>query len=274
MAVDSIFKFATVVSTVDNEDGGRIKARIIGEEMDLSPADVPFAFPLLPKQLNVKPKSGELVMLFFQEGNSAADRFYLGPIISQPHKMNYDGASGDAFLRTGIVSPDVAPSRNPDNAGLPLANSDVALVGRGHSDVIVKDDQTLIRSGKSLDGNKTFNRKNPSYVRVRYKKADEVGDVNIVSNKINLLSYDGKEQFDLSNPNGMITDDEFEKILKNAHQLPFGDRLVQYLDLQRKAFLSHVHPYHGMIPDLAQIEIKRYSEFDLNSILSENVRIN
>lgn len=274
MAVNSIFKFGTVVSTFDELDGGRVRVHINGvDPSTYNENDIPYAFPFLPKHLNVKPNVGEMVFVIMQYGDDNDERFYVGPIISQPHKMEKDTLTSDSMLKGGAFSPDVAPSKTPENNGLQPDDSDVAILGRGSTDIIQKKDEILLRFAKSFDLKK-FNRDNISYVKLKYNKKDKKTHTSIVANKINLLTHGGVQDYDLTNPNGLITDDEYEKILKTAQKMALGTKLVEFLDLQRKAFATHVHAYPGLPPDNEQIELKNYLGFDLKSILSENILVN
>jgi len=45
---------------------------------------LPWCLPLLPKHLSIKPKVGEMVLIFLlNKQKESADRLYIGPIISQ-----------------------------------------------------------------------------------------------------------------------------------------------------------------------------------------------
>ena len=264
MAGNYIYKFGKVVSITDNEDGGRIKVYVRGEDSpNYNISDLPYAFPLLPKHLFVKPQVGELVFVFRQSGDSDDERFYIGPIISQSHMLGSDTLAPDSFLRGGVIAPDVSPLTIPENKGVQPDPSDIALLGRGSTDIIQKKNEIRIRAGKSSDLKK-LNNVNQSYVQLKYDQPNSLGQINIVSNKINLLSHNSKIKFNLNDPTSLITDEEFVKILKNAQQLPLGNSLVEYLELQRKAFSTHIHPYAGMSPDAEQIEVKNYLAYDLN----------
>ena len=274
MAVNYLFKFGTVISVDDKEDGGRVRVYIRGEDpTNYKITDIPYAFPLLPKHLYVKPKNGEQVFVLSQDGSFSKDRFWIGPIISQPHKLGYETTTSDAFLQTGVFKADVPPSSIPENRGVQPSDDDIAILGRGSTDIIQKKNEVRIRAGKSLDF-KTLNTLTPSYIQVKHDINKDKGQINIVANDINLLSHDSVTKFNLSNPESLITDEEFDKIIAKAHALPFGDVLVEFLTLMKKAFLTHVHAYHGLAPDLDQTELKNYINFNMDKILSKNIRIN
>lgn len=294
----NIFYFGVVESTVDAHDGGTIRVRIKGIDDHINnTAELPTVFPLLQKFFHVTPKVGETVMVFFPEiENPFTDRVYIGPIISQPQNLYKDNHfyTSRAMMDSGVVKPKEAPSTFPENLGVNPNKEDVAIQGRENSDIIFKKNEVIIRAGKFettdvKDGVKKFNKKNPAYIQIKHdaiiEDADEnnnkkaiTGTVtNIVSSKINLLSHEGGQpRFTLNNQTDSITSDELLKILEKAHPLAFGDLLVEYLKLQRNAFINHAHPYHGRKPqDLAGAkDIDKYLDFDIDSILSKNIRIN
>jgi len=97
--------------------------------------------------------------------------------------------------------------------------------------------------------------------------------INVVANKINLLSHDGESKFNLTDPKNLITDDEQEKINSEAHPLVYGDTLVEFLDLVKKYVSLHVHPYHGLPADPSTVTTD-VLKFDLDRILNKNINSN
>jgi len=274
MANSLVFKFGKVVSVVDTQDGDRVRVHVRGEDsVNYKIEEIPYAFPLLPKHLYVKPQVGEMVMVFRQSGDSNDERFFIGPIISQPHKLSLDTLAPDSFLKGGMLAPDIAPSTIPENKGLQPDPEDIAILGRGSTDIVQKKDEVRIRAGKSADLKK-LNKDNPTYIQVKNNPTTKSGQINIVADKINILSHKSKKKFNLTDAKSLITDEEFNKILKEAQQVPLGNNLIEYLILERKAFAAHIHPYPGMEPDTDQIEVKNYLSYDLTKLLSEDFRIN
>lgn len=272
--MSNIFKYGVVVDVNDNLDGDRIKVYIKGcDPSTFTLDDIPYAFPLLPKTLYTKPKVGETVIIFTQDGTTDNDRFWIGPLISQPHKIGLDTITAQGFLSSGLIGPDIAPSTDPDNVGVGVGNDDVALQGRGTTDIVVKPNEIRIRAGKTLDMRK-LNKENPTYIQTKYDRTNNEGSINIVSDYINLLSHKSIDKFNLSDPTDLINSKEYAKILEKAHQLPFGDVLVDFMNIFIKAFSTHVHAYAGLPPDLNQIELKNLLAFQLDKILSKNIRIN
>ena len=71
----------------------------------------------------------------------------------------------------------------------------------------------------------------------------------------------------------LINNNEMQKIIDKAHKLPYGDVLVEFLNMFVDAFAKHVHPYPGM-PPCQTSEYIETTTYDLKKILSENVAIN
>ena len=97
--------------------------------------------------------------------------------------------------------------------------------------------------------------------------------VNVVANKINLISHNGEHTFDLTNPKGLITDDEQKEINSQAHPLVYGDKLVEFLELMRNYVNLHVHNYNGLPADPSEVKLD-VLRFDLDSILNKNINSN
>lgn len=190
-----IVKLGHVESTNTDEYGQlKIKARI---HEDGGEEDIPWAFPLLPKQFQVVPKVGEGVFIFTENTNKRhCNRYYIGPIISQPQyntKCNFDYGRGPAMsgLEGHVIDP--LPNINQDastNGSFPNIG-DVAMVGRDSQDIIMKNsdgggDEVQIRCGirkekesqnsklSALDnlstvGKVIFNNVDPAYIQMKYK---------------------------------------------------------------------------------------------------------
>lgn len=289
------FYYAKVVSNQDELGANRIKVRIIGIDDAVSIANLPYAFPMVQKQLHVIPKVGESVLVFMPDlKNPNVDRMYIGPIISQPQFLYRDSEifSAKSALSSGIKEAQPAPFTIPENRGVYPNIEDVALQGRDNSDVVLKEKEVLIRAGQfdssvSRGEIPKFNKVNPSYIQIKHdvnlvkatdRTSGEVGGViNVVSNKINLLTHkNGSPRFTLNNQDSTISESEIQKIVKDAHPLVFGDDLIEFLQVLIEAFINHVHAYPGLKPQDASgaNDIDRLLEYDLQSFLSKNIKIN
>ena len=289
-----VIKMAHVESVEDDADGLRIKARLSQDgRQDIN--DLPYAYPLLPKTFRTVPKVGEGVLIFLSElGNNNSNRYYIGPIISQDQKLNFDSyvygrCAALSLLQGGEIEPLTKLSKYEDTNGSFPKVTDVAVVGRKSEDIILKENEIDLRCGirtepinesdKNLVGNILFNRLNPSYIQLKYKKnigysknqeADSI--INLVADKVNIISHKDVNSFNLTDKNELIKTSEMDDIMSKLHQLPYGDILVKMLNIIRDAVTNHVHPYPGM-PPCSDTYIMDLLSQDFNDILSNNVRI-
>ena len=71
----------------------------------------------------------------------------------------------------------------------------------------------------------------------------------------------------------LISDAAMKELLNKAHRVPYGDTLIEFLDILRTAFAKHVHPFPTMAPCNDE-NMKAVATYDLEGMLSNNVRIN
>lgn len=284
----NLIRICEVVSIDDNTDGNRIKVRISPRE-DFTPIDkLPWCVPLLPQMMHIKPKVGESVLILTAvAGRDMTLRYYIGPVISQmSHLPEEPALDAKRVSPTNTERHDPATTNDVDltNGSLPN-DDDIAILGRKNSDVILTDNDVRVRCGVKLvkpenQRGFVFNTSNPSYLKLKYYEdgLDEQKKIHstatLVADKINLIGNVGKDQFyDTRNPDDLISDDVMREMVEKAHQLPFGDILVDFLNKFRTAFLVHTHPKEMMIP-CQEATYNNVKSFDLNSALSDNVRIN
>jgi len=296
-----IISLGEVISIDDPNGLGRIKVRIKGSQSrggddGILDNDLPWCFPLLPKFISTKPKTKEAVYVFnFGKDKQHADRLFLGPIISQLDKLDFDPFYVSALdgFSFGSESPNVSLDTIPELKGVFPDPNDVSIQGRYNTDIIQSKNQVLIRAGKFEISEKNkknpypfkFNNKTQAYIKidndVTIDSKNKGTITTIVSNKINLLTHkDGSPRFNLTNQENLISDEEMSKILKEAHPLVFGDVLLEYLRLLKDAFLTHVH--NGNTPtDLVGAgnkqsvdQFKKKSDDLEKTMLSMNIKIN
>lgn len=287
---DIIVRLCEVLSVEDDNEGLRIKVRIDPDDDNVRYIeDLPYVFPLLPKMLHVNPKVGECVMVILStQGDTSGNRYFIGPVISQQYMMNYDPfkfSSRSLFEGQQVVKPLQNPRQDPSNDGTLPDREDIAIQGRQNTDVILKNNELRLRCGfkreplAKPENTLAFNDVDLGYIQMRYKKMkDKQGNdfssvTNIVSDRINLLTYDSLNYFDMTNPTSLITDEALLNILENAHPLPFGDQLIEFLQKLIKIFMEHTHPFPMCPPSFTQPE-KETLATDLTKFLSQGVRIN
>jgi hypothetical protein len=277
---NTIIKIGQVESIDDEYAAGRIRARIVGDRYN---NETPYAYPLLPYMMHIKPKVGEAVLLIYSNLGNTSQRFYIGPIIHQPQFVNKDNFSDAISLLKGYNDRTlVSVDRIPEAQGVYPKKDEIAIMGRKDSDLIFSDDDVRLRCGvrktnkyNALESE--FNRLTPSFIKLKQHDTNFSNNTcttaTIVSENINLISTVGTPEFNVSDVNESISDEEMAKIIETAHQLPYGDKLVDFLKLLLKAFNAHTHNYHNL-PPIPDMTYNAVNNFNLNDILSKNVKIN
>lgn len=283
------FFYGVVTSVSDSFNMGHIKARIRGIDDHLNESELPKSFPLQPKFIYIKPKVGETVLIFTPEkDNPFTDRFYLGPLISQPQFLNDSPlTTAKSGLNSGYLESQESPNRIPEVKGVFPTGDDLAIQGRQNTDILFKDNEIVLRANKGDDTLKiknfpTFNKKSQAYIQLKgniktNKDNQTISLVNVVANKINLLTHEnGSPFYNLHDQEKQISDAEMIRILETAHPAAFGDKMVEYFLLMREVLLNHVHAYPGLKgQDLnGEEHIKKLLDFDIKSLVSKNIKLN
>jgi uncharacterized protein Veg len=121
----------------------------------------PFIYlPLLPYFVNQVPKVGEKVMLFYYNTKikTGRNRFYMISTYSSPLTIKYeDDSSSQTRLSSGYVNSTsrIPPIKNQNGTykneksnGVFPEPVDISLNGRGTADVVIKENDVLLRAGK------------------------------------------------------------------------------------------------------------------------------
>ena len=285
----------------DGYDGLRVRAELVQDKPN-NINDIPWAFPLLPKVFQSIPKVGEAVFVFM-EGDSGSkhtsQRYFLGPIISQPQYNAYcRKENATTLLQIHDNNPIEKISNVDETRGALPKSEDVAVIGRGKEDVILRYNKDAdasevdIRAGirgeatnsenKNMIGNIIFNGIDPAYIQLKYKKGLATNEknaansvINLVANRINIISNkDYNVSHNLGDKDTLIQESKMDEVMDNLHQVPMGDKLVELLKLIKGAIMHHVHPWAGMeqCGDWSGL-IKELEGYDIDKILSEYVRI-
>lgn len=301
---ETVVRYGHVESIEDGTDGLRIRVRL-KQDGEIATNKLPYAFPLLPKTFQSIPKVGEGVFVFVSDSdNTHSDRYYIGPIISQPQYLNkcrYDHGNGAAttFMNGSSCRPVEAASHYAEVEGAFPKKSDVAVLGRAGQDIILRQknensEEIDIRCGirKGIDtelsnhatdytagdfGRIMFNDIDPAYIQLKYQtgiSSSANSLVNIVANKINLVGNDTLNGIntELADKDELIASTKIDSLMAELHQLPHGDTLVELLELFRNAFKTHSHKFNDLPPTIFGYISSLY-DYDINSILSNDVRI-
>lgn len=286
----TIIRLCKVLSVDDDQAGLRIKVRIEPDDADCKYIeDLPYVFPLLPKLIHINPKVGECVMVILQtQGQFKGNRFFIGPLTSQQYMLNYDPFNfSSRCLLAGrqFDKPLPDPKMNPDNNGSLPDREDIAIQGRQNCDVILKDNEIRLRCGfkknplAAAKNSLIFNKVDLGYIQMRYKKTKDnkgnefASSINLVADRINLLSHDSRTFVNVTDREELITDEAMLDILDNCHPLPYGDELIEFLTKLLNLIRNHTHPFSMQPPSFTTPDNDILST-DLTKMLSQSVRIN
>ena len=257
------------VNDKDYANGLRIKVNLESPTSG-QPEKLPWCFPLMPKVFQSVPKKDECVLVLSDEAV--------------------------ALLKYGQQKPLPAIPKGSTTAGAFPESTDVAVVGRGTEDIILRNrkDKTSevdiragIRNNAKIDGEKSvgniiFNNEDPAYIQLKFKKGLVTGDkkdansiINMVADRINIMSNrDDNVNQNIHDSGSLVKEEKMGEIMNNLHQVPMGDKLVELLKIMKGAIMHHVHPWAGMeqCGDWPGY-IKKLDGYDIDSILSEYVRI-
>lgn len=317
-------------------DAWRIKVRLESDG-GKTVEELPEAFPLLPKTLQSIPKVGEAVFILTAElENFGSQRFYIGPVISQPqfqgqcnfstnnrneqNKLNKGPAV--SLITTGGKGkdkplPSITTQRGLTDGAFPN-KSDVALIGRGQEDIVLKyrkghtsgivASEVDIRAGirlkatdntvRATQGNVVFNNANPAYIQVKHSQSGLAGlnevendsiknkfenqkirsansVVNVVADKINLISHKDNAQFgeNIKDRDELILANKMDEIMSKLHRSVYGDELITLLQLIVDGLRLHTHKYPMLPPTVTGTVLEDLIGYNYEKILSPNVRI-
>jgi hypothetical protein len=120
----------------------------------------PFVFlSFFPCYISQVPKVDELIQIMYSNPRvQFTNQFYIQGPISDPRNSNFEKYEGaDANLPTGIQYASTKPIKNENGTyediksfGVFPEPGDNALLGRKSADVVVKEDELLLRAGKTL----------------------------------------------------------------------------------------------------------------------------
>ena len=166
------------ITVLDNQDPmmlGRIRARLLtddynaiinsitdppwNEKVDIWTQRDPFVFnPLMPYFMYQVPKVGEMAQVLYTNNEfKYQNQYYIQNTFSSPTTTGYEFyQGGNKFTATGTQLKNPKPLKNQDGTytdreihkGVFPEPGDNALLGRGSADVIVQQDEILIRAGK------------------------------------------------------------------------------------------------------------------------------
>lgn len=280
------FRVGRVIDLHDEQGGDRIKVAL--EPVDnfkSGKEEIDYAIPCIPKFLHIKPKLNEQVLVITEDpSNPDSQRFYFGPIISQENMLEGDinPLQALSMFRGNDLTPGINPRLKSEAKGAFPEDDHISIEGRKNAGIQLTDDDVRIKAGVKLVDNSdvVFNTKDPAYIKLKYHKDDskKTMDYNstatIVADKINLIGPNG--EYNVTDRKDLISDADMDTIIRKAHQVPYGDVLVEFMKLFVDAFNTHTHAMdmEPPVPDANVVNLNTKVEQLSKDMLSDIVRIN
>ena len=264
--------YGRVIDINDPNDSNRIRVRIKGLDDKISDNDLPWCNPFLPLTFYFVPKLDELVkIILFNTSEPMMRREWIGSVISQFQSLKFESYI-TALKNTdlSIQTPDKAINKIPSAKGVYPEKTDIAILGREYTYMVVKSQLVLIRAGKFIVGdNIALNNINPSYIHLRMSDDGKKSTSAIVANKIYLITHGGATKYP-----AILTDDILDDIEKNADPAVLGNPTKKLLQLLVNHALTHVHNSAEMTPNPGSGKFQELSTFNIEDLLSKNIKIN
>lgn len=292
---------AKVVNVDDPSNQNRIQARIIevdvngnqrgGKDAHATDSQLPWCMPLVPEFFHVRPQVDELVWVILENpSDNSSTRYWSGPVISTQAKLKYQRWTDSIkILEISNFSPNPSTKTNQSASILFPSQGDIAIQGRDDADLILRQRESYLVSGKFQKGTLDPNIKSPSFLQL--KQFDEksinlagitlnfpqYSQANMVSTNINIYSPDGKfrKKEDASfEINEALKN--FGDIAQTLHPSVYGDELIKLLDIIIRVLLNHIHtPQNPLLTTAESSELQSYTiNGKLQNLISSYVRIN
>jgi len=286
---------AVVINVDDPTEQNRIIARIVnldqdgkilgGRDRDTPDDKLPFCVPMLPEHFHVRPLVGEMVFIFLENpSDNSAPRYWIGPIPSSKLKLKFQDYKESVKIFDYTVFNVNSDTKNKPKVVTAFPEqADVAVQGRGDADLMLRQREAYLVSGKFKPNSFDINTGTPSYLQLKQFENVTTGPLkafsqaNLQSTNVNIFSPIGKFR-DKNLAKFEKNDDlqSFGDFASTLHPAVFGDELVKLLDLIIRVLLSHIHtPQKPLIPIPESKELESYTvDGSLQNILSKHIRVN
>lgn len=268
--------YGEVMSIDDNTEGGRIQVKIPDLDNRTDNAELPWCYPMLPKFFHIYPQVGEIVRVFIEDIRfPQRSRFWMGSVISQLQKIGFDSVyTALSTTNIGLTNPEPALSTYPDAEGVFPLKTDVGIIGKVNTDILLRINEVHIRAGKHENGDVLkLNTKNPAEISLVYETKDDADEyfsnAIMMADKIALISHSGNPQFKAAK----LKPEDRKRIFDEGHPIARADVLIEAMEIFRRALITHIHGYSGIPADKNSI-IKDLESINLRAILQENIVTN
>jgi hypothetical protein len=172
--------FGRVINNDDNNANGTITVRLENIDKTIADKDLPPCYPLLSQGFFYKlPQVGERVSVILDrkynsnEAFNQEKRYWLGITNSSPKFLELDPYyfTASSHESDGYINNDQSIKNIPSALGTYPNPQDVALRGRLNTDIVLKNSEILLRTGRHLKNSvTTFNQQNASYIQIKHEK--------------------------------------------------------------------------------------------------------
>jgi hypothetical protein len=307
----SIIRIAEVLELEDNLEvrgGQSLNTNSFGRRIKIKFAEHQvehWAWPLLPKHLQVIPKVHENVLVFVSDlDGTEGNLFYVGPIISQDYYLNEcPNKTALALLQGQGTKPLCHPQGNSENDGTYPDKNTIAIQGRGDAAMWLKDEELRLMCGHKSEwrqtstkegadpGNLKFNNKNLSYIQMKYaeftyfeynekSKKNETKTFNsvidIVADRIHLITHNGADSISdlkVTDNEDLMSNENELKFEMKGQRMVYGDELITFLEKFRKVFRDHTHHWANDPQVELSTDNADFWNKDLNNLLCNGIRI-
>ena len=226
-----IWFYAVVVDNQDPLNLGRVRAHVLTDDISaiqksiqgFNPEDYwtekdPFLFnSLLPLYMWAVPKVDELIQIYYHDANTSQflNAYYIqGPfnrIQNIVHEnfnesQKYTDISGVQIIGAKNLRNPNGTYKNPDPNGVFPDPGDIAVMGRGSTDMVLKQDEVLIRAGKYngelVSDRDPIGNKNRAFIQLsKFQNRTTIGNtVKQADVKVQNLQVNYLVEYEITNP--------------------------------------------------------------------------
>lgn len=272
-----------VISNEDEFDGNRLRVRIAALDKGIEDTDIALICdPLIPTFNTILPKKGEAVRVILCDVSKPYSlRLWVGPVISQFQNIDEDPIDTALCLTNEAKVQPQKPIKTIKNAEkiFPVTKNEkenVNQIGRNNTIIKHRDNELTVSTGRHIiDKNTELNETNPSILKQKLSTLDDKttqSSTVVMSDIIALLSHKGNK---VTKNNYEIDDQDIETIKTDGYSLLKAEPMIDFLkELIQYLCVTHNHPFTNLPPSSDLEAAKKLINFDFDSVISKNHKIN